>query len=240
MPPRPSRNLDRALLAAGRELLPHRGCAGLTVREVAEAAGVNLGMFHYHFKSREAFLRALLQSMYEEMFTQLMQQAVPLPPGGASRGSAGAGAGSALDVLRGALRFMGRFVRANRPVLTRVMADALCGDPIAAEFIGKNVPRHLGLMQSLIEAGRKDGSIRDLPAPQLLGFCAGSLAMPILFGGAVIDRGGLPAPHAKALNDVLLSDEALDQRIDLALGAISNTQPLAAPAKRARASKGKQ
>src|SRR5262245_9917384 len=218
MPPRPSRNLDRALLAAGRELLPHRGCAGLTVREVAEAAGVNLGMFHYHFKSREAFLRALLQSMYEEMFTQLMQQAVPMPkPGG--------GAGSAIDVLRGALRFMGRFVRSNRPILTRVIADALSGDPIAAEFIGKNMPRHLGLMQSLVEAGRKDGSIKDLPAPQLLGFCAGSLAMPILFGGAVVDRGGLPPAHARALTDVLLSDEALDQRIELALGAISNPQP---------------
>ena len=71
---RPSRNLDRALLAAGRELLPARGCAGLSVREVAEAAGVNLGMFHYHFKTREAFLRALLQSLYEEMFSQLSFQ----------------------------------------------------------------------------------------------------------------------------------------------------------------------
>ena len=231
MPPRPSRNLDRALLSAGRELLPHRGCAGITVREVADAAGVNLGMFHYHFKSREAFLRALLQSMYEEMFTQLMQQAAPLPKSG--------GAGSAIDVLRGALRFMGRFVRANRPVLTRVLADALSGDPIAAEFLGKNMPRHLGLMQSLVEAGRKDGSIRDLPAPQLLGFCAGSLAMPILFGGAVIDRGGLPTPQAKALADMLLSDEALDQRIDLALAAISNPDSPALLKKRTPKQRGK-
>ena len=44
--PRPSRHLDRALLAAGRELLPVYGCARLTVRQVAEAAGVNIGMFH--------------------------------------------------------------------------------------------------------------------------------------------------------------------------------------------------
>ena len=72
--PRPSRNLDQALLAAGRALLPQRGCSGLSVREVADAAGVNLGMFHYHFKSREAFLKALLQSMYEEMFSQLTFQ----------------------------------------------------------------------------------------------------------------------------------------------------------------------
>src|SRR6187549_2859305 len=117
MPPRPSRNLDRALLAAGRELLPARGCAGLSVREVAEAAGVNLGMFHYHFKSREAFLRALLQSMYEEMFSQLTFQ--------------GSAAWGPTDNLRASMRFLGRFLRANRPMLSRVMADALSGEPIA-------------------------------------------------------------------------------------------------------------
>ena len=214
-PPRPSRNLDRALLAAGRELLPHRGCAGLTVREVTEAAGVNLGMFHYHFKSRESFMRAVLQSMYDEMFTQLMQRAVPLPDAGESPG--------AIELLRVSLRFMGRFVRANRPLLVRVLADAMCGDPIASEFLGKNMPRHLGVMHSLVEAGRKDGSLKDLPTPQLLGFCAGSLAMPILFGGAVVDSRALPDAQSKALADALLTDEALDQRIELALAAVANT-----------------
>ena len=231
-PPRPSRNLDRALLAAGRELLPHRGCAGLSVREVAEAAGVNLGMFHYHFKSREAFLRAVLQSMYDEMFTQLMQRAVPLPQAGENPGT--------IELLRVSLRFMGRFVRANRPLLVRVLADALCGDAIASEFLAKNMPRHLGVMHSLVEAGRKDGSIRDLPTPQLLGFCAGSLAMPILFGGAVVDSRALPDAQSKALADALLSDDALDQRIELAIGAIANPARAARPAKpRARKQRGK-
>ena len=69
--PRPSRNLDRVLLAAGRELLARRGCAALSVREVAHAAGVNLGMFHYHFKTREVFLKTLLQQTYEDMFARL-------------------------------------------------------------------------------------------------------------------------------------------------------------------------
>ena len=69
--PRPSRHLDRALLAAGRELLPALGCSGLTIRQVAEAAGVNIGMFHYHFRTRDVFLRAVMQSAYEEMFSQL-------------------------------------------------------------------------------------------------------------------------------------------------------------------------
>src|ERR1043165_4984962 len=107
--PRPSRNLDQALLAAGRALYPSRGCAGLSVREVADAAGVNLGMFHYHFKSRDAFLRALMQQAYEEMFSSLtlelsLHREMP-------------------DSLRYAVRAIGRWVRDNRRFLARVLAD---------------------------------------------------------------------------------------------------------------------
>jgi AcrR family transcriptional regulator len=205
--PRPSRNLDRALLAAGRELLPARGCAGLSIREVADAASVNLGMFHYHFKTREAFLRTLLQSMYEEMFSQLTVQRDA--------------AWSALENLRAALRFLGRFLRANRPILARVMADALCGDPIALEFLRLNMPRHLGHMQQLIELGQKEGAIKPMPVPQALGFCAGSLAMPIIFGGAVAASGALGKVGSKVLTEALLTDAAIDERIELALAAIS-------------------
>ena len=204
--PRPSRNLDRALLAAGRALLPHRGCAGLSVREVAEAAGVNLGMFHYHFRTREAFLRELLQSMYEEMFSQLTL----------TRSEAD----SPVEGLRGALRFLGRFLRANRPILARVMADALCGDRVAIEFLRENLPRHLGYMHGLLEIAQKEGLVKRMPVPQALGFCAGSLALPIIFGGAVAEAGALGPAGSRALESALLSDAAIDARIELALAAI--------------------
>jgi AcrR family transcriptional regulator len=226
MPPRPSRNLDRALLAAGRELLPHRGCSGLSIREVAEAAGVNLGMFHYHFKSREAFLKALLQSMYEEMFAQLTFQ--------------GAAGRDPLENLRAALRFMGRFVRANRPVLARVLADALCGDPVARQFLRANMPRHLGVMQALVAQAQKAGSIRPIAAQQALGLCAGAIAMPILFGGAIVEGGALGEAGSRALAETLLSDAAIDQRIDLALAAIASPAPPAKAKRRAAPPRGKK
>ena len=222
MPPRPSRNLDRALLAAGRELFATRGCAGLSIREVADAAGVNLGMFHYHFKSRDVFLRAVLQSVYEEMYSQLTVSAAP--PSVATR---------PLEQLRAALRFMGRFVRANRPILARVLADALCGEPIAIDFVRANFPRHLGVIQVLVQEAQAAGELRAVAVPQAMGFCAGSLAMPILFGGAAIDGGVLAPKTARALHDVILSDAALDERIDLALGALA-----AAPPARAKRRKG--
>ncbi len=218
MPPRPSQNLDQALLAAGVALFPKRGCAGLAVREVAESAGVNLGMFHYHFKTREAFLRALLQQVYEGMYSQLAYE--------------GGHGDDALENLRGAVRFMGRFVRANRPFITRLMADMASGEPVALEFARANMPRHLGMVHALIVAAQKSGRLAPVPPVQVLGLVAGSIAMPILFGGAVAASGVLGEAGSRELEATLLSDAAIDQRIDLALGALAVPSPKA-PKRRA-------
>ncbi len=227
MPPRPSRNLDQALLGAGRDLFPARGCAGMSVREVADAAGVNLGMFHYHFKSRDAFLRALMQQAYEEMFARLTLQVEPGAP--------------AVSNLRAALRAIARFVRDNRPFLGRVLADALSGEKCARDFLGANLPRHLGVLQALIEAGQNEGSLAPIPVTQALGTCAGALAMPILFGGALVDSGSLAAPTAKMIETTLLCDAALNQRIELVLAAIAAgaKAPAAMPKKVVKEAKGK-
>src|SRR6185437_1327196 len=160
MAPRPSRNLDQALLAAGRELFPARGCAGLSVREVAEKAGVNLGMFHYHFKSRDAFLRALMQQAYEEMFARLTLEV--------------ARHADTVANLRSALQTLGRFVRDNRTFLARILADALTGEKCAREFMSENMPRHLGVLQGLFVQGQREGTLAAMPVPQAIGTFAGA------------------------------------------------------------------
>ena len=68
---RPSRNVDRLLLRAGRELFPETGAAQLSIRKVADRAGVIPGMFHYHFGTKDLFVRQLLQELYDEMFASL-------------------------------------------------------------------------------------------------------------------------------------------------------------------------
>ena len=215
--PRPSRNLDRALIAAGRELLPDVGSAGLTIRQVAEAAGVNIGMFHYHFKTREAFLRAVMQSAYEEMFATFSLEAAH--PRGVS----------CADHLRALFRVLGRFLRDNRRFIGRLLADAVGGQPLAREFFRENLPRHARILAGLLAAGQKAGEFRAMPVPQALGFCAGSLASPILLGGAIADSGMVPGPAADALAAALLSAAAVAQRSDLALAAIAAPVPDAKP-----------
>jgi len=205
--PRPSRNLDVALIEAGRELFPERGCAEMSVREIAEKAGVNLGMFHYHFKSRDAFLRAMMQQGYEEMFSRLTlvdEQA-----------------GGTIDRLRYALRTISRFMRDNRRFVARLLTDALNGEAIARNFLRDNLPRHLDVVRGLIAAGQKERLFAPVPVPQALGVCVGSLAFPVLAGGSLKDSGMLDPATAHMIDSVLLSNDALDQRIEMALKGIS-------------------
>jgi AcrR family transcriptional regulator len=211
--PRPSRHLDRALLAAGRELLPLHGCSGLTIRQVADAAGVNIGMFHYHFRTREAFLRALLQQAYEEMFSRLT-------PVAAGRGA------SWTANLRSALRVVGRFVLANRALLARVIADAVAGNRVAGDFLRENFPRHLRVIVGLVAGGQAAGELREMAPLQAFAFCAGAMGMALLVGGAIADGDAADPALRRELADTVLTEAALDERVELALVA------LAAPARR--------
>ncbi len=186
----------------------------MSVREVAEAAGVNLGMFHYHFKSRDAFLRALMQQAYEEMFHTLTLHVARDRDPGVS--------------LRNALRVLGRFARDNRPFLSRLLIDALSGEQCARQFLRDNMPRHLGVLQLLVNEGQKKGLLVDIPFPQVIGLCGGSLVMPIVLGGAMLEGGALTAPTARVIEKCFLSDAGIDQRIDLALKALAPDMPAAA------------
>ncbi len=209
--PRPSRHLDRALLAAGRELYPALGCAGLTIRQVAEAAEVNIGMFHYHFRTREAFLRAMMQGAYEEMFSSLTLAARPDV--------------TFRNALRAALRVLGGFLLDNRPLVARILADALSGEAVARDFLRDNLPRHVRVILGLVQAAQAAGELRSVAPVQALGFCAGAVALPILGGGLAADE--LDAAAARPLRENLLTPEALEERIDLALAALA---PVGAPA----------
>ncbi|MGE0357091.1 MAG: TetR/AcrR family transcriptional regulator [Burkholderiales bacterium] len=205
--PRPSRHLDRALLAAGRELLPVHGCSGLTIRQVAEAAGVNIGMFHYHFRTREIFLRAVMQAAYEEMFSQLTLG------GGREAGFAAR--------LRASLRVLGRFLQSNRGLVGRILADALNGEAVARDFLRDNLPRHVRVILGLVAGGQASGELRPMDPVQAFAFCAGALAMPVLIGGALADSGALDPAFASELRGAILTEAALDERIELALAAIA-------------------
>jgi hypothetical protein len=64
-----------------------------------------------------------------------------------------------------------------------------------------------------------------MPLEQAIGICAGALALPILVGGAVAESGMVPKSAARTIERTLLSDAALDERIDRALAALAPDAP---------------
>jgi AcrR family transcriptional regulator len=204
--PRPSRNLDLALLQAGRELFPQAGCAKLSVRAVAERAGANVGMFHYHFKSKDNFLRALLQQVYEEIFAGLSQAA--------------ARPGKAIDGLRAALVAAAGLLAMHRKVIARVWMDAVSGEPVATEFVRRNAPRHIGLLLELVRQAQHEGALRDLPPLQCVAMLMGAVALPVVFVAGLVEVAMPVAAFQRQFGDHVMSEQAIAQRVDLALGAL--------------------
>jgi AcrR family transcriptional regulator len=204
---RPGRNTEHALLKSGRKLYAQRGAAGLAVRALTEHARVNLGMFHYHFRTKDEFLRRLLSGWYEEMFEQLA-------------GHAGQD-GPPLHRLQEALYFIARFVRDNRPMLARVLMDAATGNAVAAQFLRDNAPRHLALLLALMAQAEREGLIVPLPPMQRFVFVMGAVGMPLLVAPGLQSLGVVPKAIGAQLQSQVTSDDAIAQRIALVMKAIA-------------------
>ncbi len=69
--------------------------------------------------------------------------------------------------------------------------------------------------------------MRRIPVMQAVAFLAGSVAAPILIGSAAAASGLAPAQLAAQLESEVLSDAAIDQRIDMALIGLSAHPPTA-------------
>jgi len=63
-----------SILEAARESLRERGYSGTSIRAVAERAGVQLSLVHYHFGSKQAMLVAVLEHENEQLLER--QQAL--------------------------------------------------------------------------------------------------------------------------------------------------------------------
>ena len=203
---RPSQGIDQALLRSGRELFAASGCDGLSLRALAEHAGVNLGMFHYHFKTKDNFLRVLLQQLYEEVFARIGVEA--------------AHEGPALVRLRNALLALALFVREHRPLVARVWSDAAQGQPVARDFVRANAPRHLGLLLGLLAQAESEGALRAMSPVQRLVFVMGAVAAPMFIAPVVADIAVGPPLSEDQLTTQVMSDAAIAARVDMALDAL--------------------
>lgn len=209
--PRPSQNTDAALLDAGLALLPQTGLRDLSVRQLAEAAGVNLGMFHYHFRTKEAFADALLQRLYDRLMADL--DAV-----------AAAAHDDPLDRLRDTVMRLARFGVAHRAVLQPLVADALSGDAFLVRFMGKNQFRHVSAVVACVVEAQRAGRIVPMPPPAVVAALASAVAFPILLAASVERHGARYAGLSPAVAPMLaaaLEEPAIRGRLELVLRGLA-------------------
>lgn len=206
--PRPSRNIDKLLLKTGLEMLPETGISGLNIREVVQRAQVNLGMFHYHFKTKDVFVRIMLQEIYETMFARIVHVTDDKD--------------SAVKNLERITCALGKFARDNHKMLLSIIMDLKANNPITLEFVMANFPRHLILIRQQIVRGQNEGTIAPLPVPLIMSFLASSIVGPLLLGGLILQ---LEIPAALLLHPMIqsdvLSDVAIEQRVRMALKGVS-------------------
>lgn len=165
-----------------------------------------MGMFHYHFRSKDNFLAILLQSMYEDLFQQL--QAETLHPG------------TALQRLRQTMLLLARLLREHGGWLSRVWTDASRGDAAANQFLQKNGARHMQLILSLILQAIQDKELEDIAPMQAFTFLMGSIAAPMLIAPRVMQLGFAPDFFQEQMKETVLSDIGIAERVDRALFAL--------------------
>jgi AcrR family transcriptional regulator len=68
---------SRRLFDAATQLIEARGYEATTLRDVAEKAGVSVGLLYRYFPSK----RAIVLALYDRLSTEFADHATPLPPG---------------------------------------------------------------------------------------------------------------------------------------------------------------
>lgn len=207
--PRPSQNLDRKLVDAALKMLPDTGFSGLKVRAVARRAGVNPGMFHYHFKSREAFLHRVLWDVYGDFLSSFQEAAE--------------GAGAPRERLRRVLIAYASFARRNRVFYSLMMRELLSGNREMLAFAKRNFPRHAEVMMRLMEECRRAGVVRELPDMMGCMFAMSTMGVPNVAATA-LERNKVATLNGRPVARVierLLADDTIELRADMVLAALA-------------------
>jgi AcrR family transcriptional regulator len=205
---RPASDSRQRLLRAGRAIFEEDGFSGLSVRAVAARAKVNIGLVSYHFGGKHAFVRAVAQDIYEDFFRDfsLGMEGEPDP----------------LQGLRRALLRLARFISDHHRLALTLVREASHGDKDAWNFVRENGPRHGKVIAGLVKRCMAEGRLKKRPLIRVMPFIMGSVVVPC----TMVDTLSRLAPRLpfnlthKAIEANLTSNSALQERVDLALGAL--------------------
>lgn len=204
--PRPSRKTDERLIKAAQDLMKGSGLSQLNLREVAGKAAVNLGMFHYHFKTKDQFIKAVLKDTYERFFEKfsLKVESEKEP----------------LDKLRQALITLAHFSYENRHLMLSLLQDALNRDPSVKDFVRQTMAKHSEVIMGLIVQCQQQGTLEKAPLPVVMPYL-----MPAATGSGMVlglmEHVGADAAHVEGFKKAAFTEAAIARRVDWVLAGLA-------------------
>ncbi len=202
-----SLHTDQKLLSCGMALARKKGLSGFSVRELCAKSKVNLGMFHYYFKTKERFDQEVLRAIYAQMIQDISIETSPQL--------------SARKNTEHILKSIHTFVRKNQVLLSALAADILSGDKHTLQFIVQHFTEHVSLLLKELRRAKLTPQAAAMPIGSLAVTLVLPVALPQLFSGTLerLGRHLLPPAAQKAISSVL-SEENTDKRIALLLQAV--------------------
>lgn len=198
---RKSTNTDEKLLLAGRKLLIKKGASKLSIREIAEEAKVNLGMFNYHFGSKEKFIERILGDIYDEFISNFELAKNDFT----------------LKTLETQLLLMAMFARDNRHLILVLLSDILNDEKAVQKFARLRMKKHFIILGETLKGCQEKKLIMNAPIALLLTQIAGSIGLsgliPEIMGQLGISK--VNGTSIKKMEQHLVSDDSIKLRVHI-------------------------
>jgi AcrR family transcriptional regulator len=203
---RKSNNTDRKLIEVGKEVLINQGANAISMRKIAAEANVNLGMFSYHFRDKDDFVKTILDEIYAGLIDE-MEEASKEPDD--------------LKRLEKLLLTSSRFSRDNQRIIVSIFLDAMMGHQVVIEFIKKNFGHHIHLMTEAAKACQQKGLIKTGPTHLLVTQIVGNVCLSNLIF-EMVRRMSLKKPFGMTPSQLAKSidEDFLQARIQLFLSGL--------------------
>lgn len=190
-------------LAAGAKLYPQYGYRQLSVRLLVAETGLSSGMFHHLFASKADFVAELLESQNADTFGRLDFRTDEHA--------------SAVAKLRHAVCLLAGGVRDNLAWINRIFADSADGVETADTFLRQQFDRYSAWLYQLLGE-----CFPQMPLPDLvmrMSYLCSSVVAP-MFLSIRLNNMGILLEEVSSHIPAVLSDEALEQRIDWTFAAL--------------------
>ncbi len=160
---RPSQHIDQKLIAAGKKKLIENGLSGISIRSICLESGINLGMFHYYFRSKENFIKILFQGLSDDLQSYWIKES--------------AGLSTSREKLEKVLFMSAKMMKEKKRVFETILKDIDFCDEFYIQ-LGKDIQRKWGIFYyNLVEDCKKEGFLdKNVDGHVLVAVIAGGMS----------------------------------------------------------------